>query len=146
MWVMVLRAACGVDMLHAVAGGHQLVSDHLVGKMVGVFGLTGGGPGRPCGCGSKPMGCHFGPGAPPSLVYFSGDWDVHCGYGRLTHGHVPFKGIPCQVPDKLYGRVIRALWGVMTLFGLISTNQVGRCGGHHLPGLFNKRGGPNCTP
>ena len=23
---------------------------------------------------------HFGVGAPPLLVYFSGDWDVHCGY------------------------------------------------------------------
>ena len=27
----------------------------------------------------------FGVGA---LVYFSGDWDVHWGYGILTHGHV----------------------------------------------------------
>ena len=24
---------------------------------------------------------HFGVGAPPILVYFSGDWDVHCKYG-----------------------------------------------------------------
>ena len=24
---------------------------------------------------------HFGIGAPPILVYFSGDWDVHWGYG-----------------------------------------------------------------
>ena len=23
---------------------------------------------------------HFGVGAPPILVYFSGDWDVHWGY------------------------------------------------------------------
>ena len=23
--------------------------------------------------------------APPVLVYFSGDWDVHWGYGSLTH-------------------------------------------------------------
>ena len=30
---------------------------------------------------------HFGIGAPPILVYFSGDWDVHWGYGILTHGH-----------------------------------------------------------
>ena len=41
------------------------------------------------GCGSKPMGFHFGVGAPPILVYFSGDWDVHRGYGILTHGHFP---------------------------------------------------------
>ena len=31
---------------------------------------------------------HFGVGAPLILVYFSGDWDVHWGYGSLTHGHV----------------------------------------------------------
>ena len=31
---------------------------------------------------------HFGVGAPPILVYFSGDWDVHWGLnGRLTHGN-----------------------------------------------------------
>ena len=33
---------------------------------------------------------HFGIGAPPVLVYFSGDWDVHWGYGILTHGHKIF--------------------------------------------------------
>ena len=27
---------------------------------------------------------HFGVGAPPVLVYFSGDWDVHWGNWRLT--------------------------------------------------------------
>ena len=31
-----------------------------------------------CGHGSKPMGSHFGIGAPPVLVEF-GDWDVHLG-------------------------------------------------------------------
>ena len=31
---------------------------------------------------------HFGVGAPPILVYFSGDWDVHWVYGLLTHGHL----------------------------------------------------------
>ena len=39
-------------------------------------------------CGSKPMGSHFGVGAPPIFVYLSGDWDVHWGYGILTHGHI----------------------------------------------------------
>ena len=39
-----------------------------------------------CGHGSKPTGAHFGIGAPPILVYFSWDWDVHWGYGVLTHG------------------------------------------------------------
>ena len=27
----------------------------------------------------------FGVGAPPILFYFSRDWDVHYGYGILTH-------------------------------------------------------------
>ena len=31
---------------------------------------------------------HFGVGAPPILVHFSGDWDVHWGYDILTHGHM----------------------------------------------------------
>ena len=31
---------------------------------------------------------HFGVGAPPILVYFGVDWDVHWGYGILTHGHI----------------------------------------------------------
>ena len=31
---------------------------------------------------------YFGVGAPPILVHFSGDWDVHWGYGLLTHGHI----------------------------------------------------------
>ena len=31
---------------------------------------------------------HFGVGAPLILVYFSGDWDVHWGYGILTHSHM----------------------------------------------------------
>ena len=34
------------------------------------------------------MGSHFGVGAPPMLLYFSGFWDVHWGCWILTHGHV----------------------------------------------------------
>ena len=34
------------------------------------------------------LGSHFGLGAPPILVHFSGDWEVHWGYGILTHGHI----------------------------------------------------------
>ena len=43
--------------------------------------------GRRCGHGSKPMGSHFGIGAPPILVYCIGHFDVHW-YEILTHGHV----------------------------------------------------------
>ena len=39
------------------------------------------------GCGSKSM-VPFWVGAPPILVYFSDGWDVHWGYGILTHGHM----------------------------------------------------------
>ena len=38
------------------------------------------------GCGCQNQWYHFGVGAPPILVYFGGDWDVHWGYGMLTHG------------------------------------------------------------
>ena len=33
---------------------------------------------------------HFGVGEFPThfRTYFSGDWDVHWGYGILTHGHI----------------------------------------------------------
>ena len=31
---------------------------------------------------------HFGVDAPPILVYVCGDWDVHCGYGVLTHSRM----------------------------------------------------------
>ena len=34
---------------------------------------------------------HFGVGALPILVYLSGDWDVHWGYGILTHGQMCFQ-------------------------------------------------------
>ena len=38
------------------------------------------------------LGSHFGLGEFTShfRTYFSGDWDVHWGYGVLTHGHVLF--------------------------------------------------------
>ena len=43
----------------------------------------------PDGCGSKPMGSHFGVGAPPILLYFSGLGPVW-GYGLwiLTHAQI----------------------------------------------------------
>ena len=34
--------------------------------------------------------CHFGVGVPRILVYFYEGWDVHWGYGLLTHGHMTF--------------------------------------------------------
>ena len=67
---------------------------------------------------------HFGVGAPPSLVYFSGDWDVHWGYGILTHGHMslfcllftqatlwPFQECcvlfwPCALQKRPHGMVV----------------------------------------
>ena len=40
---------------------------------------------------------HFGVGAPPSLVNFSGDLDVHWGHGLLTHGHMFEKSAKLRV-------------------------------------------------
>ena len=40
----------------------------------------------------KTNGSHFGVGAPPILVYFNGDWDVHRGYGILN-ADSPFNGV-----------------------------------------------------
>ena len=36
-------------------------------------------------------------GAPPILVYFSGDWDVHWAYGLLTHDQMRSIETPQQV-------------------------------------------------
>ena len=30
----------------------------------------------------------------PSLEYFSGHWDVHCGYGLLTHDQMAYSNTP----------------------------------------------------
>ena len=49
---------------------------------------------------SKPMVSHFGVGSPPILVDFSGDWDVHWGYGILTHGQIrPNRALLGQTQD-----------------------------------------------
>ena len=41
-----------------------------------------------CGCGSRPMVPCWGRCTTHVRTCFSGDWDVHWGYGILTHGHV----------------------------------------------------------
>ena len=51
----------------------------------------------------------FGVGAPPILVYFSGDWDVHWGYDldfdpRLVGGGILSKFSPAKVD-------LRGVWG-----------------------------------
>ena len=48
---------------------------------------------------------HFGVGAPPILVYFSGDWDVHWGItGLLTHPHVFLYADPLEREPELSGQ------------------------------------------
>ena len=55
---------------------------------------------------SKPMVSHFGVGVFTTHFrpYFSGDWDVHWGYGLLTHGHMDSAflgdGLPMRRPQK----------------------------------------------
>ena len=43
-------------------------------------------------------------GAPPILVYFSGDRDVHWGYGLLTHGHMNWPARTISVGMTLLAR------------------------------------------
>ena len=69
------RGGAAQPSLHVCEGGQP------AGRYSGILGI-------PNGCGSKLMGSHFGVGAPPILVYFNGDWDVHWGYGSLTHGQM----------------------------------------------------------
>ena len=60
-------------------GAHRRWIDHGMGLNYDLPVGTGEGREEFFGCGSQPMGSHFGVGAPPILVDFSGDWDVHCG-------------------------------------------------------------------
>ena len=49
---------------------------------------------------SRPMGAHFGVGAPPIFVYFSGDWDVRWGYD-LDVDPWPYNVLTLLFPDSL---------------------------------------------
>ena len=44
----------------------------------------------------KTNGTYFGVGAPPVLVYFSGDWDVHWGLADLDFDPWPCVSFPGQ--------------------------------------------------
>ena len=61
---------------------------------------------------------HFGIGAPRISVYFSGDWDVHWGYGVLAHGQMNHSGFKSKVelePPVLPIYSIRGNWSQMNL-------------------------------
>ena len=68
---------------------------------------------------------HFGAGAPPILVYFSGGWDVHWGYGLSTHGRLN-SGVSCVLQGVAFtkGSPTRVSWRRPCLNGL----GVGRIG------------------
>ena len=55
------------------------------------------------GCGCQNQWYHFGVGAPPTFVYFSGDWDVYWGYRVLTYGHVAWASFVLRVRDLFPG-------------------------------------------
>ena len=72
---------------------------------------------------------HLGAGAPPILVYFSGDWDGHWGYGILTHGFFSVLNInpqslcqwklgsphlPAAWPSGMFAKVVRPREGGLT--------------------------------
>ena len=70
-----------------------------------MFGLPYCGT-YPFGCGSKPSWYQLGVGAPPIVVYFSGDWDVH--WDDLDFDPWPFECLARQSlddPVRLSGRV-----------------------------------------
>ena len=62
---------------------HCLEEDSLTSAKVWRFWETG-----QLGCGSKPMVPFLGRCTTHFRIYFSGDWDVHGGYGILTHDHL----------------------------------------------------------
>ena len=45
----------------------------------------------------------------PFLVYLSGDWDVHWGYGILTHGHLSC-AIGSTFWSSLFGTFLQSKW------------------------------------
>ena len=64
---------------------------------------------RGLGCGQNQW-YHFGVGVPSIFVNFSGDWDVHWGYGILTRGRLnrrwlAFMVFPGHPPDGMTGVV-----------------------------------------
>ena len=58
-------------------------------------------------------------GAPPILVFFSGDWDAHWGYGILTY----FDPWPCQNPRIIEAErtLLRRLLMMLPLVHLVSS-------------------------
>ena len=70
--------------------------------------------------------CHFGVGAPPILIYLSWDWDVHWGYGILTHGQplclifAPcIKVLAADYKPRRNALVASHHWQPPTLFGAV---------------------------
>ena len=61
---------------------------------------------------------HFGVGAPPILVNFSGVWDVHWGYGVLTHSHIHMclQGVSYLQPEGPKGKPGRRAGGASQQF------------------------------
>ena len=67
---------------------------------------------RRFGCGSKPMVPFWGRCTTHFKTYFSGDWDVHWGYGSLTHGHLR----ECAQQGSSHWRCTWAPFGHLQLF------------------------------
>ena len=74
-----------------MAIGNSQVVGHPIPRTASQYAVDKDRHGR----GSTPMGSHFRVGA---LVYFSGDWDVHWGYGVLTHSHMGFGQVELPPP------------------------------------------------
>ena len=55
------------------------------------------------GSGLISMGFHFGVGTTHFRTYFSGDWDVHWGYGILTHSHIWLRIFKWRASSQMVG-------------------------------------------
>ena len=68
---------------------------------------------------------HFGVGAPPLVVYFSGDWDVHWGVTGILNSPWPYRG-ESSVPIGWPGPSPWPAWGQSDLRCLLASLRARR--------------------
>ena len=79
------------------------------------------------------QGSHFREGAPPILVYFGGDWDVHWGHGILTHDHISTgPHVPMQIISSARSGELD-VWSSYTLHLFAFSPHKQKDGSHRFP-------------
>ena len=71
---------------------------------------------------SKNQWYHFWIAAPPILVFFSGDWDVHWGCGVSTYGYFWPKVRACKGPSQMVRLNVQGGCSWLRLGGYIQTS------------------------